>query len=51
MLSQRSFFHISIQIVPKLDILEGGRKDIVFDPTFNKDFTSLVQWIAEVSGL
>ena len=38
-------------IVPKLDILEGGRKDIVFDPTFNKDFTSLVQWIAEVSGL
>ncbi len=38
-------------IVPKLDILEGGRKDIVFDPTFNKDFTSLVQWIAEVNGL
>ncbi|MCL4350114.1 MAG: CpaF/VirB11 family protein [Candidatus Thermoplasmatota archaeon] len=38
-------------IVPKLDILEGGRRDIIFDPIYNKDFTAIVQWISEVSGL
>ncbi|MHB8361331.1 MAG: hypothetical protein ACYDDC_05965, partial [Thermoplasmataceae archaeon] len=38
-------------IVPKIDITAGGRKNILYDPTVNRGFQELAQWICSVGGL
>ncbi|MHB8361205.1 MAG: TRAFAC clade GTPase domain-containing protein [Thermoplasmataceae archaeon] len=39
------------EIVPKLDVLAGGRLDIRFDPTVNEGFSSIVNWLCEMGHL
>lgn len=39
------------EVVPKIDIIAGGRKDIIYDPSVNAGFMELAQWVCRIGGL
>lgn len=39
------------EIVPKIDVTQGGRKEILYDQTVNSGFLELANWVCEIGGL